>query len=48
MHIIGVIVRLIPVTAYISFDLYETYLRYVSDSFPNISYAAHIGGGFAG
>ena len=48
MHIVGIVCRLIPVSAYISFDLYETYKRYMETELGNVSYAAHIGGAIAG
>jgi len=49
MHVLGIVVRMLPVSLYIGFDIYETYQRYVEQhSFGSVSYAAHIGGGIAG
>ena len=44
MHKCLMVIRLIPVAAYIAFDVYQTYLRWAD----GVSYAAHIGGAIAG
>ena len=49
MHALGIVLRMLPVSLYIGFDIYETYQRYIEQhNFGSVSYAAHIGGGIAG
>ena len=48
MHWFGFLLRFLPVGIYVTFDVYETYQRYVNQSLGQVSYAAHLGGAFVG